>query len=146
MNISFTPLILKPGSLPPPITKIELLYVIAANPCLDVGIFFLFIQVSLVLIYCSLLSNVFVFVSPPNTKILSPIDDAVIPPLFDGIGDFLNHLSSIALYASFVFMLLDKLLCLPPIMYNVLLITPDAKCSLGVGIGALVSHSSSKIL
>ena len=146
MNISLIPLILKPGSLPPPITKIELLYEIAANPCLDVGIFVLSTQVSLVIIYCSLLSNVFVGVSPPNTKILFSIDAAVIPPLFDGIGVFLNHLSSITLYASFVFMLLVKLLCLPPITYIVLSITPDAKCSLGVGIGALVSHLSSKIL
>ena len=103
VNTSFIPLILKPGSVPPPMTNIEKLYDIATKPCLEVGIGCLSDHRFSNVLNSSLLSNVDRLDSPPNTKILSPITAAARPPLFEIIAGAFSHKSSSILYISLLF-------------------------------------------
>jgi len=142
VKTSLTSLTDSPGILPPPITYIWFLTTTAARPCLAVGIDSLTFQVLLAGKYCSLFEKVPNGPSPPNTKTVPFREAPTIPPLFEGIGAFLVHLSDLGSYSSFTSILLMSPPCLPPITYILPFATPEARCSLGVGIGAFVLQES----
>ena len=94
----------------------------------------------------SLLSNVDLLVSPPNTNIFSPIAAAARPPRFEIIGTKVSQTSVFILYTSFLFIFDCKFPSLPPITNILFSIIADVKCSLGVGISFLLIQFSCSIL